>query len=101
MHKVLVRRPRIGDTIDEGRFGSSRVVAVRQQGRSLLVRDRIDRVHLVSRANTGWWTLIPISLGKSAEHIARCEAAAEFRRRTGVTVVGVRAGRFRLDTVAS
>lgn len=50
-----VKRPRVGEFIDEGRHGVSEVLQVFAYGRELLIRDRIGREWHVERAEVGSW----------------------------------------------
>lgn len=51
----MIRRPKVGDTVDV-HVGPATVEEVRRDGLTLVVRDRIERTHTVTRSPGGWWT---------------------------------------------
>lgn len=50
-----VKRPKVGQCLDVGRYGVSVVLQVFLHGRELKIRDRLDREWFVSRAPHGAW----------------------------------------------
>lgn len=52
----LVRQPRVGDQLENGRFGAVEVLEVKDHGRTLVVQTTVHGIETVQRAPEGWWT---------------------------------------------
>lgn len=52
------KRPRVGDTIDSGRFGPSEVLTVRDHGMSLVIATKAHGTETVQRAKRGTWVVV-------------------------------------------